>query len=290
MDEAGWSVVLGSAGVLAPGRWRWLRAIGWMVALFVLILTVSAVPLVTHLLPYRPAWLSPAGAAVATLLCYVAYMLAVRHGERRAPDEIAPRGAIGDVVVGWLIGLGMFTLAFASLRLIGAYTLTPRHWTGWPHDLLLTSITGLIEELIFRAVVFRLLMRAFGLWPALGLSALIFGALHLLNPHATPFAALAIAIEAGLMLASFYLLTGRIWMSVGVHAAWNFAQGSIFGARVSGTEQSGSLFTSAPVEGVPDYLSGGQFGPEASLSAIFVGLALFLIVLAAARRRSRPAG
>ena len=286
MDEAAGTMVLGSAGLLAPGRWRWLRAVGWMVALFVMILAVSTLPALAHLLPYRPAWLPPVGAVIAALLCYVAYAFAVRYGERRTADEIARSRAISDVALGWLIGLGMFTLVFASLRLIGVYTLAPSHWTGWPRDVLVTSITGLIEELIFRAIVFRLLMRAFGIWPALALSALIFGALHLLNPHATPFAALAIAIEAGLMLASFYLLTGRIWTSVGVHAAWNFTQGSIFGARVSGTEQSGSLFTSAPVAGVPDWLSGGSFGPEASLSAILVGLAIFLIVLAAARRRT----
>lgn len=210
---------LGSAGVLAPGRWRRLRAIGWMVALFVLLLAASTLPALTRLLPHRPAWVSPLGAAVATLLCYAAYALAVGRGERRTVDEIAPAALPRDLGAGLLIGLGMFTLVFTSLRLIGVYTLAPGHWSDWPGDLLLNMITGLVEELIFRAIVFRLLMRAFGVWPALGMSALIFGGLHLANPNATPFAAIAIAIEAGLMLASFYLLTGRIWMSVGVHAA-----------------------------------------------------------------------
>jgi membrane protease YdiL (CAAX protease family) len=66
------------------------------------------------------------------------------------------------------------------------------------------SSRGFFEELIFRAIVLRLLMRAFGIWPALALSAALFGALHLANPNATPAAAIAIAVEAGLMLASFY--------------------------------------------------------------------------------------
>ena len=64
--------------------------------------------------------------------------------------------------------------------------------------------------------------------------ALIFGALHLANPHASMTAAVAIALEAGLMLAGFYLLTGRIWVSIGVHAAWNFTQGWVFGAAAVG--------------------------------------------------------
>jgi hypothetical protein len=125
--------------------------------------------------------------------------------------------------------------------------------------------SGFFEELIFRAIVLRLLMRAFGIWPSLALSAALFGALHLANPNATPVAAIAIAVEAGLMLASFYLLTGRLWVSIGVHAAWNFAQGWIWGARVSGIEVKESLYLSAPKPGAPEWLSGGAFGPEASV-------------------------
>jgi membrane protease YdiL (CAAX protease family) len=51
-------------------------------------------------------------------------------------------------------------------------------------------------------------------------------------------------VEAGLMLASFYLLTGRLWMSIGVHAAWNFTQGWLWGARVSGIRSHGELYLS----------------------------------------------
>ncbi len=282
MDER---IILGTAGVLAPGQWRWLRALGWMLALAIGLLLIAGLPALRSLIPGKPAWALPVLVSFATLLCYRAYGAAVRRGERRPANEIALAALPRDLVVGLLIGLGMFTLVFASLRLIGVYTMAPGVWNDWPHDIMEAGVAGLLEELIVRAVIFRLLMRAFGVWWALVLSAAIFGALHIMNPNATPFAAIAIAIEAGLMLASFYLLTGRIWMSVGVHAAWNFAQGGIFGARVSGTTDSGSLFISAPVPGVPDWLSGGAFGPEASLSAIVVGLGVFLVVMATARRR-----
>ena len=56
-------------------------------------------------------------------------------------------------------------------------------------------------------------------------------------------------------------------------------------ARVSGGTGSGSLFPSAPTPGTAAIVSGGAFGPEASLSAIIVGLAVFLVVTAAAIRR-----
>ena len=191
-----------------------------------------------------------------------------------------------DLVLGVMIGVAMFTLVFAILRLTGSYALGPGQWTDWGNDLVKTLATGLREELLTRLVVFRLLMRLCGLWPALAVSALFFGLGHLANPNASMVAAIAIAIEAGLMLAAFYVLTGRIWMSVGVHAAWNFTQGPVFGARISGFTERGSLFASAPVAGAPDWLSGGPFGPEASFPAILVGTAVFVVVMLAARRRA----
>ena len=281
------SIELGDDGVLAAGRWRWLRVVGWMMMLFAVTVAISSLPAVAHLMPGRPVWLVRTLAVVSALLAYIAYARLVRRGERRLPGEIAPAALPRDIAIGLAVGTGMFALVFASLRLGGVYTMVPGDWNDWPHDILSAALTGLVEELLIRAIIFRLLMRIAGPWWALALSAALFGALHLANPHATPFAALAIAVEAGLMLAAFYLLTGRIWMSVGVHAAWNFAQGSIFGARVSGGTETGSLFVSAPMPGASDLLTGGGFGPEASLSAILVGGAVFAVVLAAAGRNGR---
>lgn len=187
---------------------------------------------------------------------------------------------------GLLVGAGMFLLVFTLLRWCGVYTLARGSWTDWAKDLSGMLRVGFAEELLDRLIVFRLLMRAFGLWVALGVSAAVFGLMHLGNPNATLAAAIAIAVEAGLMLAAFYLLTGRIWMAVGVHAAWNIAQGPILGARVSGMSDAGSLFVSAPVTGSPDWLSGGGFGPEASLPAMLVGGLVFVLVLHAALHRS----
>jgi membrane protease YdiL (CAAX protease family) len=283
-------LALGDAGVLAPGRWRWLRALGWMAAMLAIVIFVlSWQGLVRKFVGDAPTLLLVTAFA-SLFAAYGAYYAMVRVGERRAVTELAPAALPLDLVTGLLIGLGMFTLVFASQRLLGAYTMAPGNWYDWPHDVRETIGTGLLEELLLRLVVFRLLMRAAGTWPALILSALFFGAAHLANPNASWVAAAAIAVEAGLMLAGFYLLTGRIWMSVGVHAAWNFAQGAIFGARVSGQTGSGSLFVSAPAPGAPELLTGGAFGPEASLPAVIVGLAVFLIVMAAVRRQRHVSG
>lgn len=280
-------LALGEAGVLAPGRWRWARAIGWMAVMLVAMMPILSAQRLAATWIDGPHWVL-VGIALASLVgAYAAYYALVRFGERRRVSELAPGALPRDLALGLLIGLGMFTLVFASLRLAGVYTLAPGQWSDWGHDVRAAIATGLVEELLIRLIVFRLLMRAFGMWPALIASALLFGAAHLMNPNASYVAAAAIAVEAGLMLAAFYLLTGRIWMSVGVHAAWNFAQGPVFGARVSGQVESGSLFVSGPVAGSSSVLSGGAFGPEASLSAVLVGLIVFLVVMRAVRARGR---
>jgi hypothetical protein len=282
-------IVPSDAGALAPGRWRWLRALGWMVVVLGAVVASLAVQALLVKLPGASTPTAKAAMSLAVLvLAYLVYAAMVRWGERRPVTELGLAAMPRDLALGLLIGAGMFALVFTVLRLGGLYTLAPGVWSDWPQDVRRAIATGLAEELIARLVIFRLLLRAFGTWPALIVSALLFGAAHLQNPNATYTAALAIAIEAGLMLAAFYLLTGRIWMSVGVHAAWNFTQGPVFGAHVSGTTDTGSLFVSAPVAGAPELLTGGPFGPEASVPAILVGGAIFLWVFAAARRRHAP--
>ena len=285
------SIALGDAGVLAGGRWRWLRALGWMVLLLTVVGAALALPsaAAARMAGGQNQTARGALALVGVALAYLAYAALVRWGEKRPVSELAWRAIPRDLTLGLLIGAGMFALVFTALRLGGVYTLAPGIWYDWPHDVRQAIATGLAEEMIARLVIFRLLMCGFGRWPALIVSALLFGGGHLSNPNASWFAALAIAVEAGLMLAAFYLLTGRIWMSVGVHAAWNFTQGPIFGARVSGTTDQGSLFTSGPVPGTSNLLSGGPFGPEASVAAMLVGGAVFAWVMAAARRRRLPA-
>ena len=158
------------------------------------------------------------------------------------------------------------------------------HWLGQGFG---SCATALLEELLFRAVAFRLLARLLGPGAALVLSASLFGLAHLLVPHATLVAALAVAVEAGLLLAACVLLTGRVWLAVGLHAGWNFTQGPVLGAHVSGHVRADTLLISAPASGASPLWSGGAFGPEASPVAMLVGLAAFAAILLLVIRRGR---
>jgi hypothetical protein len=160
------------------------------------------------------------------------------------------------VLMGLLIVTGLYNLA-----LVGA---TPA-WTG----LGLALQAAVTEELWMRALLLRLLWRACGPAPAFAVSALVFGALHLANPEATALAGATIVV-AGLMFSVLYALTGRLWVPIGVHLAWNLAQGYVFGAAVSGSDLGGSIAVSAARPDAPAWLTGGTFGPEASVFALFL--------------------
>jgi hypothetical protein len=83
------------------------------------------------------------------------------------------------------------------------------------------------------------------------------------------------------LLAVAYTVTERLWLPIGIHAGWNFAEGTIFGTGVSGTAVHASLLHGA-LRG-PALVTGGSFGPEASIAAIAVcicaSVALYLLAV-----------
>lgn len=221
------------------------------------------------------------GTAVLSLLAYV---WVVRRTERRAPMEVALNGAGGAFGRGLLIGFVMFAAVIANIALLGHYRVDG--WgsvTGAVAYLGVTAAAAVTEELIFRGIVFRIIEERIGTWLALALTGLLFGAAHLFNPHATVWGALAIAVEAGGMLGAAYAATRNLWVPIGLHFAWNFAEGGVFGTDVSGTNAPEGL-----LQGVlsgPTVLSGGEFGPEASLYALLAGVVVTAAFLWLARRR-----
>jgi membrane protease YdiL (CAAX protease family) len=101
-------------------------------------------------------------------------------------------------------------------------------------------------------------------------SSIVFGLLHMFNPNASIISTINIII-AGLFLGFGLVLTGELGISIGLHIAWNFFQGNVFGFPVSGIAITTQLI--AIQQGGPDALTGGAFGPEAGI----IGLATMAI-------------
>jgi membrane protease YdiL (CAAX protease family) len=274
-------------GVLRPGRLLGLRAVAWG---FALVAAIALTSLPFNLL--RKAVHAPKGSAlsysllVLMLLAMLAvYAAAVRWGERRRADELALPYLGRDLAAGIAVGAIVFALVMAVLIGAGWYRVSAGPpgppWSG----LAVGFGAGVFEELVFRGVLMRLVWEAFGLRVALVVSALVFGLAHLLNPGHDWTGPVYIVFEAGLLLGGLYALTGRLWASIGAHAGWNFTQGYLFGAEVSGTDVNGHWLATAPAPGVAPFLTGGHFGPEASLGCLAVGTLAGIAVLTLTYRR-----
>lgn len=288
MSNWGIAPDLGDQAVLRPGKWRPVRSLAWAVVMtFAIVLSFGpAVEALTYALPTDPAFQFLAKVTGA-LIVLGAYTLLVRTGEARWPSELAPSAAPAGILTGLMIGAAMFSVVMAAAYTSGVYRIDYHGPASAWRGVGLALESGVLEEVIVRGVVLRLAWRAFGPMTAFAVSGLLFGVGHIANPGATVLTTACIAIEAGVMLGAFYALTGRLWVSIGVHSGWNFTQGYVFGAQVSGGDFGDSIANSSPREHLPDWLTGGAFGPEASVIAFVLCTAVGAAVLWLAWREGR---
>jgi membrane protease YdiL (CAAX protease family) len=204
-----------------------------------------------------------------------------------------------DCGAGLVVGAAMATAVVAVLVVTGTASLggavtgreTQLTVTG-VGPLAATALWGLfyagaatLEEVVVRG--YLLVNAAEGLSGRLGrvravlasllLTSLLFGVLHAANPGGTALGLLNITL-AGLLLGGSYVLSGRLALPVGIHAAWNFAVGAVYGLPVSGLETSSALLAVEPTGS--ELLTGGSFGPEGGL-AMGAGLAVGAVLLVA---------
>ncbi|WP_426662569.1 CPBP family intramembrane glutamic endopeptidase [Rhodanobacter aciditrophus] len=276
----------------APPWKRWLvcsplARIAIFIVLFMALNRSSSA--LVHLLMHGMAK-TPLGSSLAYLVAVllpaiVTYLFLVRVVEGRKPEELAPRrwrDALGGVLAGSLL----FSIVVGVLWLLGSYHVTGFNpHADWLPALLVAGIgAGIAEEIVFRGVLFRVAEEGLGTWAALLLSALFFGFAHAKNPGATAWSSSAIAIEAGLLFGLLFHVTRSLPVCMGLHAAWNFCQGTVYGIPVSGLKADGWLVSTRTG---PDWLSGGTFGAEASVVALALCTLCSAALLAlAVRRRS----
>lgn len=240
----------------------------------------------SRLLPSRNAPLQALVAIGFAAFAVVSYKGYAAWIERRPDREFALPGAAAQAALGLLAGFALFCAAAGIVALLGGLEVMAVRGTGQLWAMLaMAIISGVYEEVLFRGVVFRQLEALWGSWVALALTSAFFGAAHLSNPDATWFAAFAIAVEAGILLGAAFMLTRRLWLPIGLHIGWNFTQGWVFSVPVSGGRAPIGLLATRRLG--PDWLTGGDFGLEASVVALVVATLAGLAMLIAARRRGQ---
>ena len=219
-------------------------------------------------------------------LVLAAYKLVIVRLGEHPRDDLPARGAIKNLSLGLLAGFVIFSIVVGVADLVGVYRIVGTGDTSrLALELVGTAILpGFMEEMFFRGILFRWLEEFGGSWAALVLTSALFGLAHLFNPNATWFSSFAIAVEAGVLLGGAYMLTGNLWLPMGLHAAWNFTQGEIFDVPVSGIDEHGLV--QAKLSG-PAILSGGSFGLEASVIALIGATIVGVWMVWMAIRRDR---
>lgn len=223
--------------------------------------------------------------AIITIgLLWVSYKFGISRLGEEPRDELQTADAPRQLGIGLLVGALLFSAVVAVAAVAGVYRVTGWGYFAGVLPILIGSalVPAFAEEVLFRGILFRWIEDFSGTWSALAVSSAFFGAAHLLNPGATWFSSIAIAIEAGHLLGGAYMLTRSLWMPIGLHAAWNFTQGGIFGVPISGHASAGLI--RAELQG-PALLSGSGFGLEASVIAIVIATVAGLWLVKRAMRR-----
>lgn len=206
--------------------------------------------------------------------------------EKRRPSTVGLEwpGAITKYLRGALVGLVMFALAVGISAALGytafeagdPQTQGPAALGGVLIILLGWVVQGAGEEILTRGWLLQVIGSRYHPVAGIVISALLFAALHLLNPNVSYIAMVNLALF-GVFAAFYALREGGLWGVFSLHAVWNWAQGNLFGFEVSGSNLSPNTLFNLMETG-PDNITGGPFGPEGGLAVTAVLAAGILLL------------
>lgn len=218
-------------------------------------------------------------------LAVTSYILFFTYYEKRAVTELSSKRLAQNLIIGTLIGFVLQALTILVIYGSGGFSVVAVN----PVSFILIPLTvaftiAIIEEILVRGIVFRIIEEKLGTYVALSISSVLFGALHMANPNSTLLSGLCITF-AGFLLGAAFVYSRNLWFPIALHFAWNFTQSGIFGAITSGNEKTKSLLESKIQGSV--LLTGGEFGPEGSIQATVFCLIAAIVLLALSHKENK---
>jgi len=272
-----------------------LRA-GWRLAIFfgllfpigfVVLALRSLAPQFPRMSPYRTILGESALFLAVALTSWI--MSRIEKREMGSYGLPLRRNALSDFVVGYIVwGFLALTLLLAAMRALNVFDFGSLALHG--NDILKFGmlwgvaflLVGFFEEYLTRGYLLQTLADGIGFWPAAVVLACLFAWGHSFNDNETRMGILMTAVFA--LFASITLrLTGSLWLAVGMHAGWDWAQSYFYGVPDSGTLTTGHLLNS-DYHG-PEWLSGGSAGPEGSVLVLVLLIAMSVLFAALYRGR-----
>jgi membrane protease YdiL (CAAX protease family) len=211
--------------------------------------------------------------------------LLLRYVENRGLDAIGMpfvASSWKQTAVGTLIGAVPVSLLVGLALLAGYGTISPSSFApaslaaGLLPMLLAGFVLAAWEEFVLRGYLLRQL--SIGLNPMAGvvITGVLFGLMHSGNPGANWQGLLYTAI-GGILMGLWMVRSGSLWLLIGYHFGWNATASALFGLELSGFEEGYSVFVSS-LSG-PQWLTGGDYGFEASLPAVIFEVLALSVVL-----------
>jgi len=255
--------------------WRWILELVPGIAVFLFLYSIAQ-----DVCVMESPWLQMLVRLLAGIVILGVFLLWTRIFEKCWRMDILFK--FRSLGTGLTIGALFFCAVVGIMAAFGSYRAiyASPDWWKIAERFCFYFLVACGEEVVFRGILFRLIDEKFGFWWAILISASLFGFVHITNPDATLWSSVALVIEAGLLLGAAYKFSGSLWMPIGIHWTWNFIQGNVFGLEVSGSGHEESILK-AVVTG-PDIITGGGFGPEASIISMVAGgllSALFILRL-----------
>ncbi len=190
-----------------------------------------------------------------------------------------------DLLVGSAIGVASLTVATAIATAGGGLTFTfagraalPRVGQTFVFSAVLFVIAALAEEALFRGYPLQTLTRARLVGLGVLLTSFAFAAIHMGNPNLSTVLPYLNLLLAGIWLAVAYLRTRSLWFPLGVHWAWNWALGALFGLPVSGITDLAPHSLLRGTDLGPAWLTGGNFGIEGGLACTITMIVSTIVI------------
>jgi hypothetical protein len=214
---------------------------------------------------------------VASLFVIVTYIYFYNKYEKREIGEFSGKGLLKNTALGVLIGTTIQGLTILVIYLWGDFLIISVN----PVSTVITTFAiafsvAVFEETLLRGIIFRIVEEKLGSYISLAISAIIFGAAHLLNPDSSVISSVCIGI-VGFMFGAAYIYSRSLWLPIAIHFSWNFVQSGIFGAITSGNEKTSSLFNTH-ISG-SELITGGAFGPEGTMQATLFWLLVSIVLM-----------
>ena len=258
-----------------------------------------------HASAANPVWSHNIWAQFGSAVILGLFWLWLRFWERRTLSDVGLfRPPLwGRFGRGFGLGFIFVAVVIAAGIVIGVLTIdgpgtfyinpTPIWLLAAPLAIIGTTIQAATSEILFRGWIMGAFASRWSGWIAVVVSVVFFTYMQGVDPSQSPEATVCV-VNIALMtwfLSLRVLEDGTLWGVCGLHAAWTLTMGLGFGLNIDGRHLSftPALLNVVPNDNAPNWLSGGDWGPDGSLLMTVVAGGAVLWQVLRGRRVRRAA-